>query len=115
MNEPMNYQIELTEQATADLRAIFTYIAYEIPQNRSVQNAQGQLDRLEASINSLAQFPERCSQYPYEPWKSRGLRLLPVDHYCIFYLTDNDKATVFILRVLFNSRDLRSIWTEETL
>lgn len=43
----MMYAVELSEQAELDLRGIFEYIAYEL---LSVQNAAGQLDRLEDCI-----------------------------------------------------------------
>ena len=110
----MNYHVEITQQAAADLRAMFSYIAFEIPQQNSLQNAQGQLSRLEQSIYSLCQFPERCSQYPNEPWKSRGLRSMPVDNYCIFYIPDRDKGIVYILRVLYKGRDIHNVWMNET-
>ena len=40
----MSYSAEISEQANADLRGIFKYIAFEL---QSVQNASGQLSRLE--------------------------------------------------------------------
>ena len=52
----MSYDIRISAQAEADLRSIFEYIAFEL---RSVQNAAGQLDRMEESINRLDQMPDR--------------------------------------------------------
>ena len=51
-----------------------------------LENASGQLDRLEEQILSLDIMPERYRKYENEPWKSRGLRVLPVDNYVIFYI-----------------------------
>ena len=45
----MKFQIEISEQADADLRGIFAYIAINF---RSVQNAAGQLERLGQAILS---------------------------------------------------------------
>ena len=73
----MNYEVELSEQADSDLRGIFEYIAFEL---QSPENASGQLDRLEEQILSLDIMPERYRKYENEPWKSRGLRVLPVDN-----------------------------------
>lgn len=74
----MNYEVKLTTEAENDLRGIFEYIAFEL---QSPQNAAGQLDRLEQSIMSLDQMPERFRVYEKEPWHSRDLRIMPVDNY----------------------------------
>ena len=44
-------------------------------------------------------MPERYRKYEKEPWKSRGLRVLPVDNYVVLYIPDSDKKVVTILRV----------------
>ena len=52
----MNYKIRLTAEAEKDLRGIFEYIAFDL---QSVQNAVGQLERLERRIVSLNDMPEK--------------------------------------------------------
>ena len=46
----MSYQVNITDEADRDLRAIFEYIAFEL---LSVENAENQLNRLEKAIRSL--------------------------------------------------------------
>ena len=99
----MIYEVEVSEQADSDLRGIFEYIAFEL---QSPENASGQLDRLEEQILSLNTLPERYRKYEKEPWKSRGLRVLPVDNYVVFYISDSDKKVVTILRVMYAGRDI---------
>lgn len=99
----MSYQIIISYQAETDLRGIFEYIAYEL---KSVQNAAGQLSRLEESIFSLNQMPERFRRYSKEPWYSRGLRAMPVDHYLVFYIPNHNEKTVSIVRVMYGGRDI---------
>ena len=84
----MIYEVELSEQADSDLRGIFEDIAFEL---QSPENASGQLDRLEEQILSLDTMPERYRKYEKEPWKSRGLRVLPVDNYVVLYIPDSVK------------------------
>ena len=72
---------------------------------QSPENARGQLDRLEEQILSLDTMPERYRKYEKEPWKSRGLRVLPVDNYVVLYIPDSDKKVVTILRVMYAGRD----------
>ena len=99
----MIYEIEVSEQADSDLRGIFEYIAFEL---QALENASGQLERLEEQILSLDTIPERYRKYEKEPWKTRGLRVLPVDNYVILYIPDSDKKVVTILRVMYAERDI---------
>ena len=98
----MMYTAELSEQAELDLRGIFEYIAYELC---AVQSAAVQLDRLEACISALDHHPQRYSLYDREPWCSRGLRTVPVDHYRVFYLTDDERAVVTVIRIMYAGRN----------
>ncbi len=99
----MSYEIRMTPQAQDDLRGIFEYIAITL---QSPQNAAGQLDRLEESISSLDQMPERFRVYDKEPWRSRNLRMMPVDHYLVFYIPNHEEETVTIVRVMYGGRDI---------
>ena len=99
----MIYEVEVSEQADNDLRGIFEYIAFEL---QSPENASGQLDRLEEQILSLDTMPERYRKYEKEPWKSRGLHVLPVDNYVVLYISDSDKRVVTILRIMYAGRDI---------
>ena len=91
----MIYEVEVSKQADSDLRGIFEYIAFEL---QSPENASGQLDRLEEQILNLDTMPERYRKYENEPWKSRGLRVLPVDNYVIFYIPDSIRMTIAAFR-----------------
>ena len=99
----MNYTVRISDAAMADLGAIFDYIAIEL---RSVQNAVSQYERLEREIMSLDQMPERYRRYDREPWYSRGLRMMPVDRYCVFYIPDSRAKAVDVLRVVYGGRDI---------
>lgn len=99
----MNYEIKMTPQAKTDLQGIYEYIAFDL---QSPLNAAGQLDHLEESIASLNQMPERFRIYDKEPWKSRNLRIMPVDNYLVFYIPDNDAGIVTIIRVMYGGRDV---------
>lgn len=99
----MIYTIKITDQADNDIRNIYEYIAYEL---QSPENASGQLDRIERCIMSLDDMPERYRFYDREPWKSRGLHIVPVDNYCVLYIVDNDDRTVSIMRVMYGGCDI---------
>lgn len=73
----MTYEVITTEQAAADLREIYEYIAFEL---LSPDSAAGLLGRLEEHITGLREFPEKFRPYGNEPWHSRGLRVMPIDN-----------------------------------
>lgn len=99
----MIYRVEVSKQADSDLRGIFEYIAFEL---LSPDNAGRQLERLEEHIIGLNQMPERFHLYGNEPWYSRGLRKMPVDNYCVYYIPEKDSGIVNIVRVLYDGQDV---------
>ena len=101
----MNYSVQITSRAETDLREIYEYIAYEL---LSPPTAARQLQRLEDEILSLDQMPNRYPAYPDEPWHSRGLLVMSVDNYLVFYMPDAAAQTVTIIRVMYGRRDIAS-------
>ena len=101
----MIYTVKISAQAESDLRAIYEYIAFEL---QSLPNAVRQLNRLEESILSLDQMPNRHPAYREEPRRSRGLRVMPVDNYLVFYIPDPDTRSVTVIRVMYGGRDIDS-------
>lgn len=99
----INYEVVISEQADADLRGIYEYIAVGLS---SVDNAIAQLDRLEKNIMELEYFPERHRLYEKSPWFERGLRVMPVDNYLVFYISDKNKAIVTVVRIMYSGRNI---------
>ena len=99
----MIYQVSTTEQADADLRGVYEHIAFEL---FSPDNAARQLERLEEHIIRLENFPEKFRTYEKEPWHSRGLRVMPVDNYLVFYIPNKDTGIVTVIRVMYAGRDV---------
>lgn len=95
--------MQISKQADNDLRGIFEYIAFEL---LAPENAAGQLDRLEEAISKLDQMPEKFRRYEREPWRSRGLRVFPVDNYLVFYIPDMETKNVTVIRVMYGGRDV---------
>ena len=79
---------------------------YERKDMQTPENVSDQLDRLEACIMDLDHMPKRYRQYELEPWKSRGLRVAPVDNYLVLYIPDDDTQVVTIIRVMYGGRDV---------
>ncbi len=99
----MIYEVMMTAQADADLRGIYEYIAFEL---LSPDNAMGQLGRLEKKITELEKYPKKYRAYEKEPWYSRGLRVMSVDNYLVFYIPDDTAGTVTVMRVMYDGRNI---------
>lgn len=100
----MKWKIQYSASSEEDLRSIFDYIAYEL---LSAEYAVGQIKRILKAVRSLEDMPMRHSVYSEEPWKTRQVRFLPVDHYIIFYLPKDDSCTVNIIRIIYGGHDMK--------
>lgn len=99
----MIFHVAYSAEARQDLRDIYEYIAYELLVS---ETAAGQTERIMKAIRSLEQMLMRHRLYEEEPWHSQGLRVLPVDNYLVFYLPDENSATVNIIRIMYGGRDI---------
>lgn len=107
----MKYTINITAQAKSDLRSIYEYIVFEMFASK---NAESQLDRLEESIMGLDSMPLRFREYESEPWKSRGLHIMPVDNFVVLYIPNEETAVVTVIRVMYGGRDIDKQLNENT-
>ena len=51
-------------------------------------------------------MPQRHPLYVNEPWHSRGIRVLPVKNFMIFYLPDEIRKTVTVIRIMYGGRNI---------
>ena len=102
-----NAKIEILPDASKDLQDIHDYICYDL---MLPVNAENQLNRIENSIANLSLFPESHQLYPDEPWYSKGRRLLPIDNYIAFYIYDETKNTVSVLRIMYGGMNWSETW-----
>ncbi len=101
----MRYTIDVSKPALADLLEIYEYISQQL---QSPENAQRQIERIEKRIASLSDMPARFSRYNSEPWRSRGMRNVYVDNYCMLYDVNDIDRIVTILRIIYGGRDIES-------
>lgn len=100
----MSWGIVYTAGAKRDLRGSYEYIAHDL---LAPEAASGQTQRIMKKIRALDEMPMRFRLYGEEPWHSAGLRFFPVDNYFVFYLPDETKSTVSIVRIMYGGRDIR--------
>lgn len=100
------YQVLYTADAYRDLQGIHRYIAVEL-QEKTV--AKKQMARIKKAILSLCALPERHGGVDWEPWSSMGVRRLPVDNYIVYYMVDQQKTLVYVIRVVYGGRDIEDM------
>ena len=99
----MTYEVQSTGHARLDLKNIYRYIADTLLEP---VNAEKQYSRIEKAVYSLDSMPERFRRYEKEPWRSRNLRIMPVDNYLVFYTVDNKNRIVTVTRIMYGARNI---------
>lgn len=100
------WQVKYTKIASEDLDAIYRYIAEDL---QVPETAAGQVKRIMSAISALDEMPLRNTLYEKEPWKSRGLRKLPVDNFMIFYFTVDSANEVVVAHIFYGGRNIDEI------
>ena len=108
----MSSEVIYSARARQDLRNIYEYISYDL---RVTETATRQTRRIMKEIRLLDEMPMRHRLYDDEPWHSQGVRFFPVDNYLVFYLPDETKNTVYIVRIIYSGRDIKKKLSETTL
>lgn len=99
----MIYAVKISDEAGSDLRGIYEYIDFDL---LVPETAANQLERLKKSIMGLKEMPKRFPLYQKEPWLSRGMRFVPVDNFIVYYIPDDEKGVVTVLRVMYSGRNI---------
>lgn len=99
----MKYTVNLLPEAVKDINGIYEYIALNLGEKEIAVNM---INLIEKNILSLDEMPGRYKIYENEPWKSRGVHIMPVKRYLVFYVVDDNEKAVNIFRVIYGSRDI---------
>ncbi len=98
----MDYQVTLTAQATEQIREIVIYISQSL-QEPTV--AKHWADLLYNEIANLCFMPSRHLLVEEEPWRTKGIRKMPVKNFIVYYWVDEENKRVSITAVIYGRRD----------
>ena len=98
----MTWKVIYSDEAQKDLQEIYDYIAVILLEP---EIAERQSERIMNAADSLISFPFRYRIYDIEPWRTKGLRILPIDNYIIFYKPNESTNIVQIIRIMYGGRD----------
>lgn len=102
----MKYTVNLSHEAVKDINGIYEYIAIALGEKEIAVNM---INLIEKNILSLDEMPGRYKIYDSEPWKSRGVHIMPVKKYLVFYVVDENNKSVNVFRVIYGSRDIENV------
>lgn len=101
----MKYKILRTDKAEDQLRDIMHYIA----EDAGVDAALRYLDKMEAAINRLHEFPSSGSMPRHYILKKQGYRVIIVEKHLVFYKISEEDRTVIIYVTVDGRREYRDL------
>lgn len=101
-----SYKVGYSIDALDDLREIYAYIANKL---LVPETAVAQLERIRREVRSLDFMPARYALVEWEPWHSMKIHHLLVDNFIVYYLVDDEKKAVTVVRVFYGDRDIEGI------
>ena len=98
----MDYQVNVTPQATEQMRQAVLYIAQSL---QAPQTAKRWADLLYQRIAGLRLMPSRYPLTEEEPWHTNGIRKMSVNNWLVYYLIDEENKGVSVIAVIYGRRD----------
>jgi plasmid stabilization system protein ParE len=102
----MKYEVILEATAANDLFGILDYITDVL---KSPETAKRVYFSIKEKVISLDHMPARYNFVRDEFYASIGVRLMPVENYNAFYIIDEPKHEVHVLRILYNRREWKNL------
>lgn len=98
----MTYKVKLTEQAVVQIRETVGYISKVLMEPEVARHWS---DRLKKEISTLDTMPRRYPLLNEEPWRTEGIRRMPVENFLVYYWVNDETSTVWITAVIYGKRD----------
>ena len=100
------YKVILETTAVLDLYGILGYITDVLKAPEAVKRV---FLSIEEQVISLDFMPARHNVIREEPYASLGVRIMPVENYNAFYIINESKQEVRVLRILYNRREWQNL------
>jgi plasmid stabilization system protein ParE len=100
------YKIVIELPAQRDLQDILCYITDTL---KEPVVARRIYTSIKEQILALSQMPLRHSVVQDQPYATMGVRKLLVENYIAFYIINEAKCEVHVLRILYNRREWQNI------
>ena len=102
----MSYQIHITPPAEHDIVRAADYIEFTLKNPEAADNL---LDVVTEQIEALADFPQKFRLVDDPVLTSWGIRFVIINNYLAFYMIDEEKQVVIVVRFLYQKSNWTSI------
>lgn len=100
------YKVIIELPAQRDLHGLLRYITDTLKEPVIARRIYASIKE---QILTLSQIPLRYSVVQEQPFVAMGVRKLLVENYIAFYIIDEEKCEVHVLRILYNRREWQNI------
>ena len=100
------YKIVIEVTAQNDLISILSYISDTLHEPNIAFKIYGSIKQ---EILTLNKIPFRYAVVNEEPYRSMGVRRIPVENYTAFYVIEESEKTVHIFRILYTRREWQNL------
>lgn len=100
------YKVIIELPAQRDLQGLLRYIMDTL---KEPVIARRIYTSIKEQILTLSQIPLRHNVVQEQPYAVMGVRKLLVENYFTFYIIDEEKCEVHVLRILYNRREWQNI------
>ena len=100
------YAVVFTAAAEKDLNGTLQYLSGSLENPGA---AAGFILRIEKITETLSLFPLSGSPVENPYVRRSGIRKMPVENYVLYYLPEEERRTVVILRIVYGHRDRTAI------
>jgi plasmid stabilization system protein ParE len=103
------YQVKITDIAEEDILSTVKYISNELKAPIAANNL---LDEIEKYEKILEKTPNMYSFVPDDYLRLKKVRFVGIKNYLMFYIIEEDKEIVNVIRFLYGRRDWKNILKE---
>lgn len=101
----MTYKLDISQNFEDDLDAILDYISHKL---HSPVAAKNLLRSTEEKLKLILENPQLYPLYHDEYLAKRGYRYAIVSNYLVFYVIDENKHIIHIVRFLYGGQNITS-------
>ena len=98
----MGYSVKLTSYSIFQIRETISYISKVL---LVPETAAAWSDYLENQIAKLDTMPARFPLTDIEPWRTNGIRRMPVKDFVVYYYIDESTKEVWVTSVVYSKRN----------
>jgi toxin ParE1/3/4 len=98
----MDYSVKLTSYSIFQIQETISYISKVL---LVPETAAAWTDYLEKQITGLSVMPARFPMVDIEPWRTKGIRRMPVKNFVVYYYIEENTKEVWITSVVYSKRN----------